>query len=96
MTTNITTSVFTTIRMCGGILGPGIGSQILAAHGFRWAIPFWGVSMLCGSLMTCAIIICCKGSDERELKAFAEIHLSEDDDDSSEGVSLLAKSSANT
>ena len=96
MTTNITTSVFTTIRMCGGILGPGIGSQILAARGFRWAIPFWGVSMLCGSALTCVIISCNKGSDERELKAFAEIHLSDDDDDSSEGMSLLARNSANT
>lgn len=51
MTTNITTSLFTTIRMGGAILGPAVGAEIVASDGFRTAIPFWGLAMLIGGVV---------------------------------------------
>ena len=57
MTTNITTSLFTTIRMGGAILGPAVGAEIVAKDGFRTAIPFWGLVMLIGGLVYSAQLL---------------------------------------
>ena len=37
--------------MGGAILGPAVGAVIVAEDGFRVAIPFWGMVMLC-----CAVV----------------------------------------
>jgi|EP01043_Picozoa_sp_COSAG02_P041802 MFS family permease len=57
MTTNITTSLFTTIRMGGAILGPAVGAEIVAKDGFRTAIPFWGLAMLIGGVIYSAQLL---------------------------------------
>ena len=57
MTTNITTSLFTTIRMGGAILGPAVGAEIVARDGFRTAIPFWGLVMLIGGVVYSAQLL---------------------------------------
>jgi len=57
MTTNITTSLFTTIRMGGAILGPAVGAEIVAKDGFRTAIPFWGLVMLIGGVVYSAQLL---------------------------------------
>eukprot|EP01048_Picozoa_sp_COSAG05_P019116 COSAG05_NODE_2924_length_2499_cov_1.503333_1_plen_174_part_00 len=79
MTTNIVTSLFTTIRMCGGIAGPAVGVNILETYSFRYAIPFWGIAMLCGGVLwTIQMLLsgavttelglscCCSSGGERE------------------------------